>query len=139
MSVFNIGVVGYCPPTRFDEPEARRMIKEAYNKIAEDHVGSDFVVVSGLTNVGVLAIAYAEAVRRGWKTIGVACERAMEHELFPVDEQVVVGENWGDESEAFLNRLDCMVRVGTGSQSIRETDAIRASGKPTYEYNLPPL
>ena len=137
--VFRIGVVGYCPPTQFDGKEAHRMICEAFDKIASEHPDEDLAVVSGLTNVGVLGIAYTEAASRNWKTVGVACERALEHELFPVDEKVIVGKEWGDESETFLQRVDCMIRIGTGPQSIRETKAVEGDGKPTYEYDLPTL
>ena len=134
-----IGVVGYCPPTKFDENEARRMIIDAYDQIAERYADEKIAIVSGLTNVGVLAIAYEEAVSRGWKTAGVACKRAMEHELFPVDDRLVVGDNWGDESPEFVKILDGMVRIGMGKQSIRETDEVKAQGLPAWEYDLPIL
>lgn len=138
--LFRIGVVGYCPPTKFDEVEATRMIREAFDKATEIiPAGSTPTVVSGLTNVGVLKIAYEEARSRGWRTEGVACKRAEEHELFPVDEKIIVGDNWGDESSRFLENLDCMVRIGTGKQSVRETDELKARGKPTFEYDLPTL
>ena len=139
MKELNIGVVGYCPPTKFDEVEARRMIVEAYGNIAMRFPEHSFAVVSGLTNVGVLKIAYEEAVKRGWKTIGIACERAKEHPHFPVDEKTIVGANWGDESPTFVESLDMMVRIGVGKQSIRETDAVKAQGMPTFEYDLPVL
>ena len=136
---WRVGVVGYCPPSQFDENEARRMINEAYDKVVVYSGPAPVAIVSGLTNVGVLAIAYEEAVKRGWRTVGVACKRAMEHQLFPVDEQLVVGDNWGDESSAFIGILDAMIRIGTGKQSIRETDEVRAKRLPTFEYDLPVL
>lgn len=114
------------------------MIREAYDNAASIcPSGNTPTVVSGLTNVGVLKIAYEEARSRGWNTVGIACKRAEEHELFPVDEKIIVGENWGDESPSFLEDLDCMVRIGTGKQSIRETDELKARGKPAFEYDLP--
>ena len=136
---WRVGVVGYCPPTKFDENEARRMINEAYDDVVVYSGLAPVAIVSGLTNVGVLAIAYEEAVKRGWRTVGIACGRAMEHELFPVDEQLVVGDNWGDESSSFTSILDAMIRIGTGKQSIRETEEVRAQGLPTFEYDLPVL
>lgn len=132
-----IGVVGYCPPTAFDENEARRMIKDAYDQIAEQFAGKTIIIVAGLTDVGVLAIAYEEAVRRHWMTAGIACKRAVEHPLFPVDMKQIVGENWGDESPAFVALLDAIIRIGNGKQSIRETEAVKAKGLPTFEYDLP--
>jgi hypothetical protein len=136
---WRVGVVGYCPPTKFDENKARRMINEAYDEVVICSVPYPVAIVSGLTKVGVLAIAYEEAVKRGWRTVGVACKRAMEHPLFPVDEQLVVGDNWGDESPTFVSILDAMIRIGTGKQSIRETNAVRTQGLPTFEYDLPVL
>jgi hypothetical protein len=135
----SIGVVGYCLPTKFDEAEAVRMLAEAYDKIEEQFPDTPKMVVSGLTNVGVLKLAYEEAVRRGWRTKGVACKLAADHPLFPVDEQCIVGENWGDESQEFLRDLNCMVRIGVGKQSLEECAIISGRGLPTYEYNLPVL
>lgn len=134
-----LGVVGYCPPTRFDEGEARRMVVDAYDRVRKAYPDRAIAVVSGLTNVGVLKIAYEEATKRGWKTVGVACERAMEHPLFPVDARIVVGANWGDESATFVGILDAIVRIGQGKQSLRETEEVKRNGKPAFEYDLPIL
>ena len=134
-----LGVVGYCPPTRFDEDEARRMIVDAYDRVRKSCPDREIAVVSGLTNVGVLKIAYDEAAKRGWKTVGVACEGAMEHPLFPVTARIVVGANWGDESPTFVGVLDAIVRIGTGKQSVRETEEVKRNGKSAFEYDLPVL
>lgn len=139
MNEIKVGVVGYCPPTKFDEVEARHMIVGAFDKIQAQFGDRVIAVVSGLTNVGVLAIAYDEAAKRGWRTVGIACERAQEHPHYPVDEKTIIGANWGDESPTFLAELDAIVRIGGGKQSIRETDAIKARGLPTFEYDLPVL
>jgi hypothetical protein len=134
-----VGVVGYCPPTKFDVREAAEMISEAYERIHRMFPDREIVIVSGLCKVGVLMIAYTEAAARGWKTIGVACEKAKNFEHFPVDEKYIVGENWGDESPTFLGMIDAMIRIGVGKQSLRETEAVRNEGKPTFEYYLPVL
>ena len=134
-----VGVVGYCPPTVFDEDEARRMIRDAYDKIAELFGDREVVIVSGLTNVGVLKIAYEEATRRGWRTAGIACERAQEHELYPVDEKMIVGKNWGDESPTFVANIQAIVRIGVGKQSLRETELVKSRGFPAFEYDLPSM
>lgn len=139
IQLLQIGVVGYCPPTNFDAVEARRMVIEAYDQIEQQFPSMQKMVVSGLTNVGVLAIAYEEAVKRCWRTKGVACKLAKDHPLFPVDEQVVVGDSWGDESERFLQELDCIVRIGGGPQSMKECKVIRDRGHLTFEYDLPAL
>jgi hypothetical protein len=135
----NIGVVGYCPPTKFDSKLAASALSEAYDALETTYPSNDIVIVSGLTNVGVLKLAYEEATRRGWRTIGVACKRAMEHELYPVDEKFIVGENWGDESATFTGMLEGIIRIGTGKQSLAEAAVIRDRGLPTWEYDIPTL
>ncbi len=137
MRVTKVGVVGYCPPTKFDENEALRMIQEAYDKITEQFSGHQIVIVSGLTNVGVLKIAYEEATRRGWRTEGVACKLAEDHPLYPVDEKVIFGEKWGDESPTFVESIQAIVRIGIGKQSLRETELVKSKGFPAFEYDLP--
>lgn len=137
-----LGVVGYCPPTQFNEAEALRMLKEAYDEVARDFPQKAITVVSGLTNVGVLKIAYEEAQTRGWKTAGIACKKAYDFRdnWFPVDEEpVIMGENWGDESKVFVGSLDALVRIGMGKQSLKEAQQVKEVGKPTYEYNLPTI
>lgn len=134
-----IGVVGYCPPTKFDEQEARRMIIEAYDIIFKRYVGHAIAIVSGLTNVGILAIAYDEAAKRGWRTVGVACSLASNHPLFPVNEQLIVGDSWGDESDIFVGSLHGLIRIGGGKHSLEETEAAKVLGLPTWEYELPTI
>lgn len=115
------------------------MVLDAFNTIAAENPGSDIEVVSGLTDVGVLAIAYEEAFQRGWRTVGIACKKATEHRLYPVDEQIIVGENWGDESPRFLASIDMIVRVGGGKQSANEVEAVKNAGGRVLEYDLPLL
>ena len=124
----NLGVVGYCPPSRFDETTARDLVKKGFDALATAHPDAEITVVSGLTNVGVLKIAYEEARDRGWRTVGIACKKAADYELFPVDEVRIVGENWGDESATFVSSVDAMLRVGGGPQSKREAELVRAGG-----------
>lgn len=133
---YNLGVVGYCPPSHFDEDEARKMVNEGFDQVAANHPDAEINVVSGLTHVGVLGIAYEEARKRGWKTTGIACKKAEEHKLFPVDEKQIVGENWGDESETFINSIDGILRVGGGQQSKREVGIVQEKGGEVIEFEL---
>jgi len=162
MKQARIGVVGYCPPTKYDEREALKQLEEAFDRIDVDFSNRGIVVVSGVTNVGVLAQAYHLATERGYETGGVACEKAADFELFPTTEKpILVGKNWSTESPVFINGidairdvdpekireylnhphygLDAMIRIGVGPQSIREATMIREMGKPTYEFDLPKL
>lgn len=139
---FRLGVVGYCPPTKFDEVKALEYLKDAYNKVSSDFPDKKIIVVSGLTNIGVLKLAYEEAKRRGWKTAGIACKKVYDFKdnWFPIDEHpIIIGDNWGDESKTFVESIDALVRIGVGPQSLIEAAEVKTRGKPTYEYDLPKL
>jgi hypothetical protein len=159
MEPARIGVVGYCPPTKYDEKKAQEYLEDAFDNVDVDFFGRDIVIVSGATNVGVLAQAYALATKRGYATGGVACEKAADYELFPLTEEpIIIGKEWGSESPIFVlgtgaipyvdpekikryaghphNGLDAIIRIGMGSQSMAETELMRALGKKTYEYDL---
>lgn len=136
MDELKIGVVGYSAQ-KFAEGEAKRMISEAFDNLESQYPDRPKTIVSGLTDLGIPALAYREAVRRGWKTVGIACSKAEEYDCFSVDERMIVGYKWGDESETFLNSLDVLVRVGGGNQSTRETAEIKNRGKQVIEFDLP--
>ena len=131
-----IGVVGYTAP-KFDVVHAKTLIKQAYDTIAANWEPLEMVVVSGLTDLGIPALAYREAGQRDWRTVRIACSRALEFNLFPVNERIIVGSGWGDESETFLASIDVLVRVGGGKQAISETARAKQLGKPVFEYDLP--
>ena len=113
------------------------MLKDAYDRIDREHQNKSKTVVSGLTNLGVPALAYNEAKIRGWRTVGIACSKAEEYDCFAVDERIIVGDEWGQESETFLNNIDVLVRVGGGNQAKRETGDFRKLEKQVMEYDLP--
>ena len=127
-----VGVVGYSDK-KFDKTKAKELIKEAFDKIDDS---KNIKIVSGLTALGIPLLAYEEAVKREWKTIGVACEKAKEFDLFPVDETKIVGKDWGDESETFLKMLDCIIRIGGGKQSMEEVKQAKKMGIKVIEYDL---
>lgn len=136
MPGIRIGVVGYSTQ-EFDRDRAREVIADQFDEIVDSaDVEGTPVVVSGLTDVGVPGLAYREAERRGWRTVGVACARADRYPWYPVDESVVRDEweEWGDESEAFLGRIDVLIRVGGGSQARAECVAARERGLETREW-----
>lgn len=121
-----IGVVGYSAQD-FDEELAKDALADAYDGI-ETETDSTPVVVSGLTDLGIPALAYREAATREWKTVGVACAKASDFDCYPVDEREIVGEDWGDESDRFLSRIDVLVRVGGGEQAHAEMAEARERG-----------
>lgn len=138
MAEINIGIVGYSAQ-KFNEEDAKRMIFEAYNMLDAKYADQKKVIISGLTDLGIPALAYREAVRRGWKTVGIACKKAVEFACFPVDETKIIGNEWGDESPSFLKSIDVLVRIGGGNQAKRETLEAKANGKGVIEYELPSI
>ncbi len=137
MTSLKIGVVGYCPPTVFDEDKALQLLSEALDEIVADHPDvTHFIIVSGLTNVGVPALAYYAAMDRMWGTVGIAGAQAESYECFPVDERVIVSEEQGNESETFANACSVGVRIGSGEQSHDEMARLKARGCKVYEREL---
>lgn len=134
---FNVGVVGYSK-SNFDHSKAENLIKKAFDEIENKYPDKQKNCVSGWTNQGVPAIAYAEAVKRGWKTTGVACGKVKvkKYDMFPVDYEYLEGEQWGDESKKFLSLLDVIVRVGGGKQSFNEIESAKEKNLPVFEFDL---
>jgi hypothetical protein len=107
---FRIGVVGYSSGN-FDQKKALNTIRERYDEVT---------IVSGLTNIGIPALAYKYAKEHKLPTVGIACTKATEYDCFPCDKEIIVGKDWGDESDTFLKSIDYLVRVGGGDQSAKE-------------------
>ena len=125
-----IGVIGYSGQ-KFDEEKAKELIKQGLEQVGAK-VGD--WLVSGLTNLGIPKLAYKIATNIGMGTVGIACELAKDYDLFPVDIKIIKGDNWGDESETFLNYIDCLIKVGGGKQSEEEFEKF---DRPKIEFDLP--
>lgn len=132
---YYVGLVGYSG-TLFDEKKATDIIKKAFEKIHNSLVGKQPVLVSGLTNLGIPKIGYEIATEMGWKTVGVSAEEALDYELFAVDKKIIVGKLFGEESEKFISMLDCLIRVGGGPQSMKETEMAKEKKIPVHEFEL---
>jgi len=130
-----IGVVGYSS-SPFDEEKAREYLQHAFDALQREYPGRIYIVVSGLTNLGVPKIAYDEATKRNWKTVGISCSKAYTMECFNVDKRLIVGDDWGDESESFIEQIDVLVRIGGGPQSFNEVTMMRRMNKPIKEYEV---
>jgi hypothetical protein len=146
-----IGVVGYSDDSKIQDPEwamlqTNWMIKGSIHELLERIHGrcDSFELVSGLTNCGIPGIAYRVAttgranVDLFSKTVGIACSKANEYPQFPVDEKHIIGDEWGDESEFFLEYIDALVRIGGGEQSHREVAMFKSKypEKPLLEVDL---
>lgn len=127
--MLRIGVIGYSAQ-EFDEKKAKEEIIKAFDKIEKKYSMEDYCVVSGYTNLGIPQIAYQEATKRKWKTVGVACKKSSNYDTFPCDEEIIVGEDWGDESERFLQEIDCIVKIGGGEQSKKEVRKAKKKNIP---------
>ena len=131
-----IGVVGYSGQ-KFNTIKALNLIRKAYDNINSLYPKESKTIVSGLSNLGIPAIAFREAIKRKWRTVGISCSKASKFTCFPVDEKIITGTEWSEESPVFLNSIDILVRVGGGNQSITETAEMKRRGKPVFEYDLP--
>jgi len=86
--------------------------------------------------------AYEEAKKRGWRTVGYACGLAADFEKFPVDEEHIIGNQWGAESVSFVDHathsgnMFYMVNIAGGNQAARETEAVRFAGGTIYRVEL---
>ena len=130
-----VGIIGYSG-SKFDLNLGEKLIKQSFDEL-ETKFGNNIVIVSGLTNIGIPGLAYKEAFTRGWKTCGIASKKAENHECFKCDEVIIVGDNWGDESLTFLNKIDIIVKIGGGKQSVREFEEAKKMNKITFEHELP--
>ena len=134
---YKIGVVGYSG-AKFDKDEAFEMLLEALQMFRHTE-DVNLELVSGLTDLGIPALAYRIAEEWGWKTTGIACSKAKEYDCFQVDNIIIVGDNWGNESEEFLHYIDVLVRVGGGKQSLAEVTRAKELGITVFEYELPEI
>jgi len=113
-----IGIVGYSA-MKFDEDLAKKLINEGLDNV-DAKEGDE--LVSGLTDLGIPGLAYRIGKERNMKLIGIACEKAHDEDsvCYPVDREIIVGKNWGDESKTFLDYIDVLIKVGGGKQSKEE-------------------
>jgi hypothetical protein len=136
--MINVGVVGYSG-AKFNEDIAKALLAIGLDVVEENHEDKEYALVTGLTDLGIPSLAYKAADKRGWKTVGIACAKANEYDCYNVDEKIIEGEDWGDESETFLKYIDVLLRIGGGEQSIEETEKAKEMGLDVYEFDLPEI
>jgi hypothetical protein len=145
-----VGVVGYSGQ-KFDGEKAGLLLIESFiemrdlTKSPEIDFKGDFAwtkqltIVSGLTNVGIPAIAYKFSEAYSCKTMGIACSKAQNFDCYPCDRVHIVGTEWGDESETFLASIDVLIRIGGGKQSHAECQRAKDLGIHVIEKELEAL
>lgn len=121
-----IGVIGFSS-TPYDKATAQSVIHwellGVKNEFERNYEHCVFEIVSGLTDIGIPGQAYRIAKTtfgNDIKSVGYACSKAKDFPQFPVDEKHIIGNNWGDESDEFLANIDVLIRIGGGSQSMKE-------------------
>jgi hypothetical protein len=129
-----IGFVGYSA-MKFDESKAKEIIHTIFESFNDDE---DYVIVSGATNMGIPKLVYEEAENYDMYLMGVMCKDGYTCELYPCDNILAVGNNWGDESEIFIDLIDELYKIGGGPQSEKETEMALKKGIPVYDYKLEP-
>jgi len=117
-----IGVVGFSRSS-FDKKTAILKLRNILEFLAEGKNPKEIEVVSGYTNMGVPRIAYRLADDMGLVTVGFSAQQALRIRagVYPVQKKILVGERFGDESEAFIEYIDILIRIGGGPQSRHET------------------
>lgn len=131
-----IGFVGYSN-ARFDKDKANLMIKEIFDSIDYKFNNINIVIVSGATSIdGIPKLVYDEAKLRNHKLMGIMAWPGCECELYDVDDLIIKGANWGDESDLFINTIDMLYRIGGGKQSFEEVKKASKKGIPIFEYDL---
>lgn len=126
MTPFRIGVVGFSR-SQFDHDAARVCLASSLDHMIALTAGRPLEIVSGLTNQGVPKLAYELAVARGIRTVGISARQALRVRsgVFAVDERILVGQRFGDESAAFIAYIDALIRIGGGPQSRHEAELFR--------------
>jgi len=119
-----IGVVGFSHEN-INHDKARALLRQSFHELMQKHSHNEPIeIVSGLTNIGIPKIAYEIADEQGWITVGISAERALHVKcgIYLVDQQIIEGKEFGDESIVFIDYIDFLVRVGGGKQSHREVE-----------------
>lgn len=130
LKTIKYGIVGFSR-NQFNQETATQILKDLFHQIKEKHKGKEIEIVSGYTNSGVPKIAYELASKLGFVTIGFSAEQALtvKSGVYAVDKVILVGKHFGDESEAFVQYIDALIRVGGGKQSKREVELFKELNK----------
>ena len=131
--LLKIGVVGFSR-NQFDHKRAQEILEKDFKSLQKKHPNKLIEIVSGYTHMGVPKLAYECAERYGFVTVGFSARQALRVKsgVYPVQKEILVGERFGDESQAFVDYIDGLIRVGGGKQSRKEVELFKSkhAGKP---------
>jgi len=126
--LMKIGIVGHSSD-KIDEELGSKLLDQMISKVASvNTISADIEIVTGLTNIGVPKLAYKIADKRNYLKVGISAQQAYEVKcgVYPVDKEIIVGQKFGDESTAFIDYIDYLVRVGGGNQSANEVKLFKS-------------
>lgn len=126
----NVGFVGYSDD-KFDKEHAKEIIDDIFKEL-----NSNDVIISGATNMGIPKLVYEKAKSLNMKTEGIIPEEGKEYEMFPVDEIIFEGKQFGDESLKFLSTIDILYKIGGGKQSTNEAELAKKMNIEVNECDL---
>ena len=129
-----IGVTGFITQ-KFDEQQALKYLRKAFDKIEKGYPRRKKEIVGKNIDLGIYAIAYREAVRRKWKTVGIPYPEFENFRKFPVNEVVQKSIDYSVYS-LFFEMIDIIVRVGGLYRAIDEVSEAKRANKEIYEYNV---
>jgi len=127
MEKFKIGIIGSLKPN-FDITDAKEKIIESINLILKYHPNKKYKVISVMTNEGIPKHAYDIAKEKyNFTTVGYASQMIFQgkYGVYPVDEQTIIGEKYGDECNYLIQNIDCLIRIGGGYQSNFEVEEFK--------------
>ena len=128
-----IGLVGFsgsfAKNGRTDaESVTRRFIETMLANTDETLPRRPLFLISGATDLGVPRIGYAAAKKLGVTSVGVTSQEALKYSIAELEYLTVVGNKFGDESEAFVSVIDELWVIGGGKQSLSECNLASEAG-----------
>lgn len=125
-TITKIGVVGFSR-NQFDQKDAAQKLRVIVEQITADKNIATLEIVSGYTNMGVPRLAYLLADELGIATVGFSARQALRVRagVYPVKKEIIFGKKFGDESDAFVQYIDILIRIGGGPQSRHETELFK--------------
>lgn len=125
-----IGFVGFSSQD-FNTKKVKKIIDSIFENLDRKDV-----IVSGATNLGVPKLVYEKAKSLNMKTVGIMPEVGNDFDIFPVDELIIKGKDWGEESSEFLSSIEVLYKIGGGKQSEMEYKIAKEMNIECYEYTI---
>ena len=109
--------MGYSGGKEFN-PEATEIAVRALLRQLDS---SRVIVSSGATNIGLPEVVYRVAHELGFQTLGITSLKAGGNEPARMDYLLNSGNEWGHESDLFVQSSDILVAIGGKNQTYLES------------------